>query len=155
MINDVITILEAKRIECGSSRFTTFTVREISTLIDMLREPEQPDMFAAPNAPEPDLTPRAHDTPTSIKAANKAAPKARGRALDLIRAIDDHGRGLIREQACRISGVLPQTACGILNVLEEQGYLMTNGTRPNIHGNDCQIYHITEKGKAWLMTAQN
>lgn len=128
---------------------------DLLKIIDQARAPYQPDMFETWTAPEPDLTPRVHDTPTSIKAANKAIPKARGRALDLLHAIDRHSRGLIREQACKISGVLPQTACGILNIMEEQGYLRSEGERPNQHGNDCKIYHITEKGKSWLRTAQD
>lgn len=121
-------------------------------LVDAARAGIQPDLFRdLEPVQEPDLTPRTHDAPTSIRAAAKAAPKAKGRALRLVRAIDEAPNGLIRDQACNVAGVLPQSACGILNVLEDQGYLMSNGVRPNQHGNDCKVYFVTEKGKRWLI----
>jgi len=123
---------------------------DVIWLVLQAEKTRQGEMFGGEN-PKPDFSHvPTNKTATSQKAAAKVAPRFGTHAHSLAKAIASTPNGMIREQACLRTGILMQSACGALNILEDQGFVETAGERPNSLGNDCQIYHITEKGRAWL-----
>ena len=127
---------------------------DLFKIIDQAREPYQPNMFDDPPPPTPDFYAPTNSTPTSQKAAEKATPKVAGHAKTIAETLHSATHGLIRDQICNITGILPQSACGVLNIMENQGFFEARGERVNEHGNDCKIYFITERGIAWLTSLE-
>ena len=160
MNREMREMLEFYAGECrrrSASDSVAIRVSNLRKIIDQARAPEQTDMFATP-PPPPELPSEVptHDSPTSIKAAKKVAPTFKntmGRFLCAL-ALKQYSSGLIREQLCFITNTKNQTACGALNSLETAGFVVSDGERANQDGNDCKIYHITEKGQKWVNSQQ-
>ena len=112
------------------------------------------DLFGeAPRLPT--QVPHQSKSPTSRAAAEKlqADPVkvTRQRRKILVTLARKRG-GLIREQICNLADIKESSACAALNVLEGANFLRTDGVRKSSSNVDCQIYHLTDKGRTYLRT---
>lgn len=117
-----------------------------SVLIALMSAAEsylQPDLFAVPHQKK---------SATSREAARNWRPKARSAGMMVLRCVARHsGSGVTREQICKMTGVLNQTAAGRLNVLKRANLIRVEGKRPSqTTGFNQEVYFIADRGRAFL-----
>lgn len=105
----------------------------------------QPDLFAVPHQSKSE---------TSREAAEKWRPKARSNGMIALRAVARcvarrHG-GITREELCKFTGMLNQTAAGRLNVLKTAGLIEARGKRKASTGFNQEVYYLTQRGADFL-----
>jgi len=140
LLKEIDAIRGEMRGVSGAAVFVEVNADVLRALCNAAESHLQPDLFAVPHQ---------KTSATSAEAADKWRPKAKTNGMIALYCVARRS-GVTREQLCKFTGMLNQTASGRLNVLKTAGLIRADGKREASTGFNQEVYYLTQRGADFL-----